>query len=116
MKSKKILININGTPLGHEFILEKIRTAVGISAGYKEHEVDILLAGDSVYFPLMPIEQGHLGKITRASQFNGLEFYVDLESLKERNVDPGKIKEPLKILGRDEILALCKNSDVVLSI
>lgn len=116
MKSKNVLINVNGTPLGREFILEKIRTAVGISAGYKEHKVNVLLAGDSVYFPIMPTNQGQLGKMTRASKFNGLEFFVDKKSLDERKLDLEKIIDPFTIVSRDEIRVLCEKSDVVLSL
>lgn len=102
--------------MGHEFILEKIRTAIGISAGYREHEVDILLIGDSVYFPIIPMGQGQLGKIARACEFNGLDFFVDEKSLKDRKIDPVKIKDPFKILSRDAIRELCNKSEVVLSI
>jgi sulfur relay (sulfurtransferase) DsrF/TusC family protein len=115
MKSKRILITINETPLNQANIIENLRTSLGITAGYKEHQIDLLFTGDSTYFLLFLKEYDELAKYLKSLEFAEARLYFDEKSLIERNIDRNLAKEPYIILTRDEISDLFNNSSFNLS-
>lgn len=116
MKSKKILVVLSDAPMEETFIEDDLRTSLGMSAGYKDHQVDLLLTGNAVY--LLNILQNHnlLQKFIKIFSLLDSTIYLDKKSIEEHNIDTGQIEKPFKLSTRDEIIKLMNKSGFVLSL
>jgi sulfur relay (sulfurtransferase) DsrF/TusC family protein len=116
MKNKKILMFINESPLSDVTIQEGLRTALGTTAGYREHKVDVVLTGDSVYFMNIPEDGNSVKKFIEGTKLIGINIYLDEKSLEERNLDKEKVPEPFMTADRKKIFDLLKSADVNFSL
>ena len=115
MESKKILVILSDTPLGKTYVDHVLRSVLGMSAGYKEHKVNILFTSDSVLFALMPTDQGQTAKMVKALKLLDASLYLDKKSLDERNIEQDLIEEPFRSVDRDSIMDLLRQSQLTIS-
>ena len=115
MKSKRVLLVLSETPLEQNCIKGNLRTALGMSVGYKEHNVDVLFTGDAVFFLKMPGDQDTLKKFARTFTLLGSNLYIDEKSLEDKKIDRKLVVEPFKVKGRDEIIELYRNAEMTAS-
>jgi sulfur relay (sulfurtransferase) DsrF/TusC family protein len=116
MENKKILVFINESPFSDMTIQESLRIALGTTAGYKEHKVDLVLTGDSVYFMTVPRDENNIRKFLEGASLIGVDIYLDEKSMEERKLDKENIAEPFRIADRKQIFELLKNADVNFSL
>lgn len=116
MKSQKILMTLTDTPLGKSSIVEKLRAALGMSAGYKEHKINLVLTGDAVYLLRMQGGEDLLDKFIRTYELIDADLFIDEVSAKDRNVPLDEVPKPFKVINRDEIYKLLKESDLTASL
>ncbi|MCD4785488.1 MAG: DsrE family protein [Candidatus Eremiobacteraeota bacterium] len=115
MQSKKVLVIIKELSTGENELKAKLRLMLGISAGYKEHKVDMVLVEDAVYFTKILQGNKALEKYMKSFHYNDFNIFVDAESLKNRNIKK-PISEDFKTLNRDELKELLDQSDMTISI
>jgi sulfur relay (sulfurtransferase) DsrF/TusC family protein len=114
--SKKIIISVSESPLGETFVNEALRTALGISAGCKEHKVDLLLYGDSVHMIRLPMADTYMGKLLRTLACQDSVIYLDKASLEERKLLLPSFPAPFAVIEREEIPALFRQADMNISL
>lgn len=115
MQSKKVLVIIKELSTGENELKAKLRMTLGISAGYKEHKMDLVLVEDAVYFVTVLQDNKALEKYMKSFHYNNFNVFVDAESLKNRNINR-PIPENFKTLNRDELKELLDQSDITISI
>lgn len=115
MQSKKILIISGSTPLGNGDIIEKLRLALGVTTGYKEHKASLVLLDDAVFFHTMPVEINQIGKFIKSFNFNNFDIYIDSESASQRSLNLD-FKPPFKKLDRNQLLKMLDECDITISI
>jgi len=115
MQSKKVLVIIKELSAGENELKAKLRLTLGISAGYREHKVDMLLVEDAVYFVRVFKENKSLEKYMKSFQYNDFKVFLDGESLKNRNIDE-KFTDGFKTINRDELRELFDQADMIISI
>ena len=69
MKSRNVLIFAKDSPFGESDVREKLRLSLGLSAGYKEHTVNLVLTGDAVYLVNVPEETSGILKFIKSFNF-----------------------------------------------
>lgn len=116
MESRRILVLSKDTPFGESDIREKLRLSVGITAGYKEHTVDFVLMDDAVYLIMVTGETPGIAKFVKSFSFNKSRIFIDSDSLTLRNIDPDSVPEPFKIIDRNKLSELMKESDLTISL
>ncbi len=116
MKSKKLLIMAGDSPVGDSDIMEKLRLTLGVTAGYREHKVDLVLFGDAVYLLQVPKDQAGLEKFFKSFQYNDFKIFVDSASAKTRNLKLDSPESPFKALEREELLKLLDGAEMTISL
>lgn len=112
MNSKKILITLSEAPFGEKFIVENFRTALGVTAGYREHRVDLLFTGDAVFFVKMQDYDTLIKKFLNSFKLLGSNLYLDMKALQDRNINSSDVPEPFIVATRDEILDFYRYSSL----
>lgn len=116
MESKRILVLTKDTPFGESDIREKLRLSVGITAGYKEHTVDFVLMDDAVYLVMITDGTPGVSMFVKSFSFNKSRIFVDSDSLTLRNIEPDSVPEPFRVIDRDKLGELMKESDLTISL
>ena len=116
MKSRNVLIFAKDSPFGESDVREKLRLSLGLSAGYKEHNVNLVLTGDAVYLVNVPEESSGILKFIKSFKYNNANIFVDTDSLSWRNLVVDSIPAPFKKLDRDNMSKLLKESDLTISL
>ncbi|MCE1246090.1 MAG: DsrE family protein [Firmicutes bacterium] len=116
MNSKKILIIMKETPFSGGDVTERLRFALGVTAGYYEHKADLFLVEDAVYLLKISGQSGEASRYLNSFKLNGFSIYVDLDSIRERKIDEKLIEAPFVKLERQKLPELMEQSDVVFSL
>jgi len=116
MESRKVLIFVKDTPFGESDIREKLRLSIDITAGYKEHEINLVLIQDAVYLAKIPEETNGLGQFLKSFKLNNSRIYVDMDSMKLRNINFDSLSVPYLKLEREELMKLLVDSDMTISL
>jgi sulfur relay (sulfurtransferase) DsrF/TusC family protein len=114
MGSKKLLYHFNRAPHGTIFWTEGFRAAVGATAGIDEHKVTILFQADGVWYTLKNIDKRENDGYLQTLEEAGTEYYVVKEDLEKRGIGEDEVQENIRIIPREEALALYKEADFIL--
>ena len=116
MKSKKILVILSRTPFEGNSIKETFRTALGMTAGYLEHKVDLLLTKDAVFFLKQEKDKDMIDKFVKTFFLLDSKIHIDKDSLEEKGLkgDELDLKDPFVLTEREDILKLLQDSEITL--
>lgn len=111
---KKILFMFLRAPFGSIYYTEGMRAAVGMMAGLDEHKVTCAYIGDGAYYCLKGSDKSEsAGYVKTISDISETAYYVEKESLAERNIAEDELDEMFKVISRDELAKLIADNDVV---
>ena len=114
MAQKHVLITLNRAPYGSIFYTEGLRAVVGVTSGIDEHTVDVLYAGDGVYFALKDVDRSDSNKYLGTLAGQGVKLNVEKEALEERNIDRADLAGDVQIISRAQALELIRKADLTI--
>ena len=111
MGTKKLLYHFNRAPYGTVFYTEGWRAAVGAIAGFDEHEVNLLLQGDGIFYALKNVDRSENLGYEISLKKAETKFYVVREDLEARDISQGELADDMTVISRADTWKLYEEAD-----
>ncbi|MFP4496837.1 MAG: DsrE family protein [Vulcanimicrobiota bacterium] len=116
MKQKNILVLLMKEPYSNNTLIEELRTSMGVSAGYREHRINMVFTSDAVYALKLSENNEIFSRFLKAFSMLDSKIYIDKKAAEDRNISLENIPDFFMAVDRKKISELYQESDMNFSL
>ncbi len=111
---KKVVITYSRPPYGTAHFTEGLRLASGM--GFDEHEAKLVFLEEGAYCAIKGVDKAPAEQFLDTIAEFGYPFYVERESLQENGIDETEVDPMFKVVSREEVAEMLRESDIHLGV
>jgi sulfur relay (sulfurtransferase) DsrF/TusC family protein len=111
---KKVVITYSRPPYGTAHFTEGLRLASGM--GFDEHEAKLVFLGEGARCAMKGVDRAPAGQFLDTIAEFGYPLYVVRESLQENGIEEKEVDPLFKVVPREEVAGMLRDSDIQLGV